>query len=137
MSGVRPAVASRRRRASRIIAFLLAGTALSGRAVWAQDPDIVVNGANSMPAYSGGPGTVTNILGAHNNPNIDVLTITTTSTYAGLTNVGGTAAGNSVTLKGGAIDAFGPTSDVSVFTGSILDSAATIRRSARFPAAVR
>jgi len=107
MRGLRSAVAGRQRRTSRVIVSLLAGTALSGTTVWAQD--IVVNGANSMPAYSGGPGTVTNILGAHNNATTDVLTITTTSTYAGTTNVGGTAPGNSVTLKGGAVNAFGPT----------------------------
>src|SRR6185312_12154841 len=56
-----------------------------------------------------------------NNAATDVLTITTSSNYAGTTNVGGTTAGSSVTMKGGAVNAFGPTASLSVFTGSVLD----------------
>ncbi len=86
------------------------------------DPNINVTGASSMPTYTGAAGTTFNILGTDNSATTDVLTVTTANaTYAGTTNVGGTAAGSSVTLTGGAANAFGSTSMVSVFTGSVLN----------------
>ncbi|MEI9806046.1 MAG: autotransporter-associated beta strand repeat-containing protein [Pseudolabrys sp.] len=86
------------------------------------DPDIPTDGASSMPTFVGPAGTVVNVLGVNNMAATDVLTVTTANaTYAGATNVGGTAPGGSVTLKGGALNAFGGTSAVSVFAGSVLD----------------
>jgi len=86
------------------------------------DPNINVTGTSSMPTFTGTALTTFNILGTDNSATTDVLTVTTTNaSYAGMTNVGGTAAGSSVTLKGGATNAFGSTSTVSIFTGSVLD----------------
>jgi autotransporter-associated beta strand protein len=86
------------------------------------DPDIAVAGASSMPTFTGTAGTTFNILGTDNSATTDVLTVTTANAaYAGTTNVGGTSSGNSVTLKGGASNAFGSTSAVSVLAGSALD----------------
>jgi uncharacterized protein with beta-barrel porin domain len=100
----------------------LEGVSITNQVNVSGDPDIAVTGTNSMPTFAGAAGTTTNILGTDNSATTDVLTVTTANAgYAGLTNVGGTAAGSAVTLKGGALNAFGSTSAMSVFTGSILD----------------
>nr|WP_283812658.1 autotransporter domain-containing protein [Bradyrhizobium tropiciagri] len=86
------------------------------------DPDITVAGASSMPTFTGAAGTTFNVLGTGNSAATDLLTVTTANaTYAGTTNIGGTASGSAVTLKGGASNAFGSASAVSVFAGSVLD----------------
>ena len=86
------------------------------------DPNIAVIGASSMPTYTGNTSTTFNILGTDNNAKTDVLTLTTANaTFSGSTLVGGSAAGSSVTLKGGATNAFGSASEVAVFASSVLD----------------
>jgi uncharacterized protein with beta-barrel porin domain len=86
------------------------------------DPNISVTGASSMPTFTGTAGTTFNILGTDNSAITDILTVTTANaTYPGATDVGGTATGSSVTLEGGAANAFGSTSAVSIFSGSVLD----------------
>ena len=95
------------------------------------DPNINVTGASSMPTYTG-DGHDLQYPGTDNSATTDVLTVTTANaTYAGTTNVGGTAAGSSVTLTGGAANALAARRWYQSLPAACSTLAASARRSDR------
>jgi autotransporter-associated beta strand protein len=83
------------------------------------DPTFTTNGASSILGPSGTGNVI--VLGSGNGAKIDVLTITSASTYVGTTTVGDVAGLTSLTLKAGAAGAFKSDSAFTVNTASILD----------------